>query len=435
MSEQIAQNQQPQGAPNPPFRLDVELHELLMKSPAPGAQLLLAGGAEAPELPQPVYPRRPELLKGEDADYLPHNGRRKWTVPQILHAMNGWMFPYFKSRLLPGDFHPIISYLFTEWKCNLDCHYCWAFENSVKGMTEAVAKKSIDWLHSGTCRVLALMGGEPLLRPDFVHKVIYYAATKGFWIYLPTNGRLLRPAVTDRLADAGVSVVNLAVDAMDIKPGLPKAMAPIRPYFNHLIKKQCRYGYSIFLNICICRNNLDDVRQLTELAHDNDVATDYHIVESPMTEQPHFGHVQDNPSFIRPQDYPQIDELLDWLIDRQNHGYKMTNSTQRLAEMKRFMRGELEDWNCRAGQNTLIIRTDGTLAPCFPMYSATYDWGVVGTPRFEPRQLKEMKKSCQPHCFSTLNHIVGFCYNDMRVIKWLLKQAVHGFQGVTNWND
>ncbi len=24
------------------------------------------------------------------------------------------------------------------------------------------------------------------------------------------------------------------------------------------------------------------------------------------------------------------------------------------------------DWNCRAGQNNIIIRTDGTLAPCFP---------------------------------------------------------------------
>jgi hypothetical protein len=46
-----------------------------------------------------------------------------------------------------------------------------------------------------------------------------------------------------------------------------------------------------------------------------------------------------------------------------------------------------------------------------------------------------MKKSCQPHCFSTLNHIVGFCYNDVRVIKWLLQQAARGFQGVTNWND
>ena len=42
-----------------------------------------------------------------------------------------------------------------------------------------------------------------------------------------------------------------------------------------------------------------------------------------------------------------------------------------------------------------------------------------------------MKRSCQPHCFSTLNHIVAFCYHNTRVIKWLLYQAAHGFQGVT----
>jgi len=41
------------------------------------------------------------------------------------------------------------------------------------------------------------MGGEPLLRPQFAHKVCYYAAKKGFWIYVPTNARLLRPQVTD----------------------------------------------------------------------------------------------------------------------------------------------------------------------------------------------------------------------------------------------
>jgi hypothetical protein len=29
-----------------------------------------------------------------------------------------------------------------------------------------------------------------------------------------------------------------------------------------------------------------------------------------------------------------------------------------------------------------------------------------------------------------LNHIVGYCYNDRRVIHWILKQARHGFQGI-----
>jgi len=91
-------------------------------------------------------------------------------------------------------------------------------------MTEDVARRSIDWLYAHGCRVLALMGGEPLLRPQFAHKVVYYAAKKGFWIYIGTNGRLLRPDVADRLADAGAAVFNFAMDAWDEKPGLPKAL-------------------------------------------------------------------------------------------------------------------------------------------------------------------------------------------------------------------
>ncbi len=55
-----------------------------------------------------------------------------------------------------------------------------------------------------TSFTLALMGGEPLLRPDFIHKITYYAAKKDFFVYLPTNGRLMRPEVIDRIGDAGV---------------------------------------------------------------------------------------------------------------------------------------------------------------------------------------------------------------------------------------
>jgi MoaA/NifB/PqqE/SkfB family radical SAM enzyme len=379
-------------------------------------------------LPEPEFPMKPALLTHE---HMPGDGERHWTPAQIYHAARGWAFPFFKSRLLPGDLHPIVAYLFTEYKCNLDCHYCYSYDNRIKGMTEDVARASIDWLRSTTCRVLALMGGEVTLRPKFVHKIVYYAAKKDFWIYIPTNGRLLKPDLIDRLADAGVATFNLAVDAVDEKPGLPKALNPIRSHFEYLVKKQYRYGFTVFLNINICRNNLDDVKALTEIAREHRISTDYHINEMPIIEQSHFKHLEDdNPTYIREEDWPRVAAVLDWLIEKQRAGYPMTNSVERLEQMKDFMKGELEPWNCRAGQNTLIIRVDGTLAPCFPMYSATHDWGVVGAPKFERTQLTTMKNECQKHCFSTLNHIVGYCYNDRRVIQWLLKQARHGFQGV-----
>lgn len=411
----------------PKFRIDVDIHNLLMNS-APGPVRIPSPKGQT--LPEPVFPQYPEKLK--DAGPIAPPAQRNWTWPQVYHKMRGWLFPYVRSRILPGVFHPIIAYLFVEYKCNLDCWYCWAFDNKIKGMTEDVARRSIDWLYDHGCRVLALMGGEPLLRPQFAHKVVYYAAKKGFWIYIGTNGRLLRPDVADRLGDAGVSVFNFAVDAWDEKPSLPKAVVPVREHLEHIMRKQYACGYMVFFNINICRNNTEDVRQITEYARSNHIATDYHINETPMLEQDeHFKHLHDNPTYIRPEDWPQIDALVDWLIEKNKAGYQMVNSIQRLQEIKAFIRmtsgadlkrlgwngdgtrsngniakqlkqtpgivedenGELHfaEWNCRAGQNNVIIRTDGTVAPCFPMCASTYDWGNIDGHKFESRQLESMK--------------------------------------------
>ena len=209
---------------------------------------------------------------------------------------------------------------------------------------------------------------------------------------------------------------------------------------------------------------------LTEYAHEHRVATDYHLNETPMLEQDeHFKHLNENPTYIRPEDWRSTDELIDWIIARNKAGYQMVNSAPRLEEMKSFMRmssgldirkvgwygdgnasdevtskmlssapgivqdanGELSfaEWNCRAGQNNVIIRTDGTVAPCFPMYSASYNWGNIEHFNFDRQALLDMKKNCQKHCFSTLNHNLAYCYNDARVIKWLWANAKRGFRG------
>jgi MoaA/NifB/PqqE/SkfB family radical SAM enzyme len=422
----------PSASPAPEFRLDVQLHDLLTENAGRTRVVPKPSGLET--FPEPVFPQHPQLVRNhEEVLAQPHipPEKRRWSPGLIYRVVRGWGVPYLQSRVLSGEFHPIIAYLFTEWKCNLDCHYCWAFDNTVKGMTEDVAKRSIDWLHSTTCRVLALMGGEPLLRPQFVHKIVDYAAKKDFWVYVPTNGRLLRPEVIDRLGDSGAAVFNLAVDAVDEKEGLPKALNAIRKNFEYLVRRQYDYGYIVFFNINICRNNIEDVKRLTEIAREHKLITDYHINESPMMHQPHFQHMDNNGTFIRSEDFPKVDELIDWLIEKNRSGYKMVNSTLRLNDMREFMHGKIQEWNCRAGQNNVIIRVDGTLGPCFPMYSATHDWGVIEKPRFEDDQLKEMKKGCQPHCFSTLNHNLAHSYDDGRAIRWVMKQAARGFQGVS----
>ena len=444
----------------PAFRIDGPSHELLTE---PGTARSAPPSPLGLTLPAPVFPRRPERLTDPGPDIPPE--RRPHDAAWVFRMTRSWLVPYLRSRVLPGDFHPITAYVFLDYRCNLECWYCWSFNNKIPGMTEDIARRSVDWLHDRGCRTLALIGGEPLLRPALLHKVVDYAAQRGFWIYIGTNGRLLRPDLADRLGDAGVGVFNFALDAWDLKPGLPKALVPVRANLEHLLRKQYVYDYMVFLNINICRNNLDDVRQLTEYAHEHRIATDYHVNETPMLEQDgHFKHLSDNPTYLRPEDWREVDLLIDWLIEKNRAGYQMVNSVRRLEEMKSFVRmgsgvdlaatgwngggtggvdpgvtpGVVKDddgglrfaeWNCRAGQNNIVIRTDGTIAPCFPMYDATVDWGSIERSAIDPVQLAEMKRTCQQHCFSTLNHNLAYCYSGTRVLKWLWRQAMNGFQG------
>src|SRR5260221_12266167 len=239
------------------FRIDVAIHDLLMNSaqkpPMPAEAMGLT-------LPEPVFPQFPDRLNDPGPDMPPE--KRKWGPKDVYRYSRGWLAPYVRSRVLPGEFHPITAYLFVEYKCNLDCWYCWAFDNKVKGMTEDVAKRSIDWLYDNGCRVLALMGGEPLLRPDFVHKVVYYAAKKGFWVYIATNGRLLRPDVADRMGYAGVAGFKFAGDSWGLKPSPPKALLPPKENLGNIFRKQNVHRYMGVFHINIFRKNLHDMPQL-----------------------------------------------------------------------------------------------------------------------------------------------------------------------------
>jgi len=99
----------------------------------PGSRTTVPPAVKPERLPDPVFPRHPELLGDDGLGPPMPPPKRHCKAEHITRAFRGWAVPWLKSRVHPGDFHPIIAYLFTEWKCNLDCHYCWAFDNRVKG--------------------------------------------------------------------------------------------------------------------------------------------------------------------------------------------------------------------------------------------------------------------------------------------------------------
>jgi len=343
-----------------------------------------------------------------------------------VRAFRRWAIPYFNSRIHTNEFRPVLCYLFTEWHCNIDCHYCFQYDNhTVKrlpSMDLETAKSAVDWLNSLGCRVIPLMGGEPLLRKDFVLEVVRYGSENGFFMYLPTNGYLLDQPFIEEIGKAGIAAINLAVDCISPRKGLPKALLNIEPQFRYLVERQKEYGYLLFFNINICRNNIKDVRLLTEIAHQNDMGTDYHLNEPPhsFVDTHHYTHHEDMLSLTK-KEWEEVDRLLDWLIEKQREGWPMVNSIAHLKNFKLRMRGLLHPWDCRAGHNGALIRTDGTLSPCFDLITYEEDWGRIWEPKFDRDRLRNIKKKCLLNCSSTCYHTMGDYYNLRYLPQWIGK--------------
>jgi len=339
-----------------------------------------------------------------------------------VRAVRRWGIPYLTSLIHAAEFRPVLCYLFTEWRCNIDCHYCFQYDNHRPGIGLDTAKSAVDWLRSLGCRVLPLMGGEPLLRKDLVLEIVRYAARSGFFVYLPTNGYPLDNAFIDEVGRAGVAAINLAVDCVAPRKGLPKALLSVEPQFRYLVDRQAKYRYLLFFHINICRTNLKDVKLLTEIAHQNRIGTDYHLNEPPhgFVNADHYDH-QDEGLHITPDKYEEADALLDWLIDRHRQGWPMVNSIEHLRAFKERMRGRMRPWDCRAGHNGALIRPDGTLSPCFDLITYDHDWGRIWEPKFDDGELQSVKEQCLPLCSSTCFYTMGHYYNLRAFPQWIRK--------------
>jgi len=95
----------------PKFRIDIDIHDLLMHSSREPAKPAAVKGLT---LPEPVFPQYPEKLVDPGPEIAPE--KRDWSLSHVYRAMRGWLFPYIRSRVLPGEFHPITAYLFVEYK-------------------------------------------------------------------------------------------------------------------------------------------------------------------------------------------------------------------------------------------------------------------------------------------------------------------------------
>ena len=133
----------------------------------------------------------------------------------------------FEQALRVFDPKPWAAHLYVTEQCNLDCHYCNEYDNSIPNPNVADLKKWMDHIRAlGVVRI-GFQGGEPLKHPA-IAELVRYAKSIGFSpVSMSTNGFLLNQQLLAELEGAGLDKLQISVDRMTPIASTRKSMQSI----------------------------------------------------------------------------------------------------------------------------------------------------------------------------------------------------------------
>lgn len=169
---------------------------------------------------------------------------------------------------------PYMAMLETTLMCNMFCGYCiFGEEGKFNDLSTRAARerifRRIDELESMGVFALSFSGGEPLLNPNTVD-YIAYAADKGLWTSMPTNGLLIRKHAESlsRLDMLEVSIDSLRPERFARRRGLD-ALPRVLDNLEFVRKK--RKPFTTQINAVVDLENLNDLPELARFASERDL--------------------------------------------------------------------------------------------------------------------------------------------------------------------
>ena len=155
-----------------------------------------------------------------------------------------------------------------SYACNLHCKHCYATAGKPwkDELTTEEAKRAIDIFDRAGVAIISFSGGEPLVRPDIL-ELIRYAADKGIYIAMATNGTLISRKKAKEMKEAGVQFLQISLDGADAETH--DNFRGWKGAFDltiNGIKNAVAEGFFVEIATTITRFNLKQVPEIIDLA-------------------------------------------------------------------------------------------------------------------------------------------------------------------------
>jgi len=205
---------------------------------------------------------------GMDEDAVRERFKDKHWRKGLICVLRGIEKFGVRRPFVPGS--PFLVVWDFTYKCNLRCKHCYAaapYPRASKELNTRDAMLVVDKLADADVPILAFSGGEPLMRKDFFD-IASYAADKGMYVGVATNGTLISEDVAARMRDAGVKFVQISLDGASAETH--DAFRGVSGAFEKTlegIKNVVAAGDDIFVDVSttITRFNIEEVPKIIEL--------------------------------------------------------------------------------------------------------------------------------------------------------------------------
>ena len=290
----------------------------------------------------------------------------------------------FVARVVGSRYNPLLAQLVVTRRCNLACGYCNEYDDFSPPVPTATLLASIDHLARLKTASITLTGGEPLLHPD-LDRLVGAARAHGMIVTIITNGFRLTRDWIERLNAAGLQGMQISVDNLKPDAVSMKSLASVERKLA-LLAAHARFKVNVNSVLGISDERTADVVTVAE------TAARYGLQHS-------VGVLHDHTGTLKPlspaqmQAYRQVTRISPSIVHSLNYWLFQRN----------LMRGQPNDWKCRAGARYLYIAEDGNVHWC------SQQRGYPGTAlleygREDLRREFHTEKSCSGTCTLSCVH-------------------------------
>jgi len=283
-------------------------------------------------------------------------------------------------RSLPRAFDdlPLWAQLNITYRCNLDCAYCTEYDNSKDHVALADLVARIDKIKALGALHTDLIGGEPLLHPD-LEAIMRHVVSRGMTTGMTTNAFLLTEENLGKLIDAGMGRIQISVDALKPKPGIPKSLKTLRKK----IELVARHPIWFRVNTVICNETIDEVEEVAKTCWDLGVAINFSVVH----DRGRLTNLSER--FL---------ERVRWLKDRKEQGSPISTPFYLIDYYERALNGQPMDWTCQAGSKCFYVSAEGHFQLCYHQPSTRMLTDITRDDLAKNRGKKGCEENCGVDC-------------------------------------